>query len=495
MLRPAKIKITRTGSHLCESLSHVFQTVGSAILHLASIALMCSSIWFVNWIFGTTGDQSHLHPLPKYGYIGCLLLYSLRCIPYLSIPFGLTNILGLVTMNMFPPMPVLRLPKAKIPFMCFRVVTRGLYPDLVKKNVETNIQTCYKVGLDNFKFEVVTDNALHLQKSALVRELVVPTGYVTKRNSLFKARALQYCNEPEVNILSNDDWVVHLDEETLLTEASTIGLANFASEKHGDVGQGVISYANEEIVNWWTTLADSVRVSVDMGMMRFSFAKLGCPLMGFKGSYIIAKESVEKDIGFDFGPKGSVAEDVMFALVAWSKGYKFNFVEGEMWEKSPFSLGDYIKQRKRWFVGHMFTLLSPEIPLRCKIGMIPTDLGWLLLVGNILNLPASFMFPIPLPLVLNVTAGSMGGLILFMFVFGSIKSFSLRKYGLFKKILIVLATIPIIPLAACLDAAASVYGFYTRNSGGFHIVKKETAPSVQQPVEALEPAVTDEDIV
>jgi egghead protein (zeste-white 4 protein) len=276
-------------------------------------------------------------------------------------------------MNTFPAPPTLEAVKAKIPFLFFRVVTRGLYPDLVKTNVERNIKTCYKVGLDNFKFEVVTDNALNLPKYALVRELVVPNDYQTLKNSLFKARALQYCNEPAVNILSNDDWVVHLDEETLLTESSTIGLANFASQGHGDIGQGVISYANEEIVNWWTTLADCVRVSVDLGMMRFSFRKLGCPLMGFKGSYIIVKESVEKDIGFDFGPKGSVAEDVMFALVAWGKGYKFNFVEGEMWEKSPFTLGDYIKQRKRWFVGHVFTLLSPEIPFKCKLGMIPTD--------------------------------------------------------------------------------------------------------------------------
>lgn len=378
-------------------------------------------------------------------------------------------------MNTFPPAPTLQEVRAKIPFMCFRVVTRGMYPDLVKRNVERNIEICYKVGLDNFKFEVVTDNALNLPKSALVRELVVPSGYVTQRNSLFKARALQYCNEPSVNILSREDWVVHLDEETLLTESSAIGLANFASQNQADIGQGVISYANEEIVNWWTTLADSVRVSVDLGMMRFSFKKLGCPLMGFKGSYIIAKESVEKDIGFDFGPKGSVAEDVMFALVAWSKGYTFSFVEGEMWEKSPFTLGDYIKQRKRWFVGHMYTLLSSEIPLRCKLGMIPTDLGWFLLVGNILNFPASFAFPIPLPLVLNVIAGSMGGLIVFLFVFGSIKSFSLRRYGLIRKTLLLFATIPIIPLAACLDAAASVYGFYTRNSGGFHIVKKETS--------------------
>jgi len=383
-------------------------------------------------------------------------------------------------MNTFPQAPTLRVVKAKIPFMCFRVVTRGNYPELVKNNVERNIKTCYKVGLDNFKFEVVTDNALNLPKTALVREMVVPSDYKTRNNSLFKARALQYCNEPAVSILSNDDWVVHLDEETLLTENSAIGLANFAGEDHGDIGQGVISYANEEIVSWMTTLADSVRVSVDLGMMRFCFRKLGCPMMGFKGSYIIAKESVEKDIGFDFGPKGSVAEDVMFALVAWSRGYSFNFVEGEMWEKSPFTLGDYIKQRKRWFIGHMFTLLSDEIPLKCKLGMIPTDLGWFLLIGNILNFPASFACPIPLPIVLNVIAGSMGGLILFLFLFGSIKSFSLRKYGLIRKTLIVLATVFMIPVAACLDAVASMYGFYTRNSVGFHIVLKETQTTTQK---------------
>jgi len=384
-------------------------------------------------------------------------------------------------MNTFPAAPKLEVDKSKIPFLCFRVVTRGNYPDLVRSNVERNIKTCYRVGLDNFKFEVVTDNALNLPKNALVRELVVPVDYQTRKRSLFKARALQYCNEPAVNILSNDDWVVHLDEETLLTEASTIGLANFSSKKTADIGQGVISYANEEIVNWKTTLCDSVRVSVDLGMMRFSFKKLGCPMMGFKGSYIISKESVEKDIGFDFGPKGSVAEDVMFALVAWSKGYTFDFVEGEMWEKSPFTLGDYVKQRKRWFVGHVYTLLSSEIPLKCKLGMIPTDLGWFLLVANILNLPASFIFPVPLPLVLNVIAGSMGGLIIFLFMFGSIKSFSLRKYGLVRKVLIVFGTITMIPLAACMDAVASVYGFYTRHSGGFHIVLKETQAMQAKP--------------
>jgi egghead protein (zeste-white 4 protein) len=93
---------------------------------------------------------------------------------------------GIVTMNTFPAPPTLESVKAKIPFLCFRVVTRGLYPDLVKTNVERNIKTCYKVGLDNFKFEVVTDNALNLPKSALVRELVVPNDYQTLNNSLLR---------------------------------------------------------------------------------------------------------------------------------------------------------------------------------------------------------------------------------------------------------------------------------------------------------------------
>ena len=95
MLRTAKIKITRRGSRLCESLSHVLRSVGSVFLHCTTILLLCFCVCFVNWVFGTTGDQSHFHLYETYGYIGCFLLYCLRSIPYLSLPFGITNILGM----------------------------------------------------------------------------------------------------------------------------------------------------------------------------------------------------------------------------------------------------------------------------------------------------------------------------------------------------------------------------------------------------------------
>lgn len=94
MMLSSKFSIMRIAACVCESLTHVFQMTGSAFQHLTSLLFLCFCICFVNWIFGTTGNQSHLHPLVSYGYIGCVLLYSLRFIPYLSLPFCITNVLG-----------------------------------------------------------------------------------------------------------------------------------------------------------------------------------------------------------------------------------------------------------------------------------------------------------------------------------------------------------------------------------------------------------------
>lgn len=35
---------------------------------------------------------------------------------------------------------------------------------------------------------------------------------------VLQSRALQYCLEDKVNLLSDNDWIVHLDEETVITE-------------------------------------------------------------------------------------------------------------------------------------------------------------------------------------------------------------------------------------------------------------------------------------
>ncbi len=43
----------------------------------------------------------------------------------------------------------------------------------------------------------------------------------------------QFCLEDENNFLENEDWLVHLDEETLLTENSVRGILNFVTANKG----------------------------------------------------------------------------------------------------------------------------------------------------------------------------------------------------------------------------------------------------------------------
>lgn len=77
----------------------------------------------------------------------------------------------------------------------------------------------------------------------------------------------------------------------------------------------------------------------------------------------------EKKVSFDNGSDGSIAEDCYFAMIAYRDGYSFDFVDGEMNEKSPFTLWDFLQQRKRWIQGIYLTVHSSEIPWRIKVSV------------------------------------------------------------------------------------------------------------------------------
>jgi egghead protein (zeste-white 4 protein) len=214
--------------------------------------------------------------------------------------------------------------------MLIRVVTRGDYPQLVHQTVKRNIETCFKVGLENFLIEIVTDKSINLVDLPVnkVYEVLVPKEYQTKTGARYKARALQYALESNVNSLSNNDYIVHLDEETLLTENSVRGILNFICSNEYDIGQGLITYANGNIVNIWTTFADSARVGIDLGCLRFCLKKFNQPIFLFKGSYVVCRSACELEVTFDNGIAGSIAEDIYFALLATSKNKRFGWIEG-----------------------------------------------------------------------------------------------------------------------------------------------------------------------
>lgn len=410
----------------------------------------------------------------KYGRLVTCLLYSVTAAIYLAVPVALFNIMGMVIYNPFSIQEDVDMTKVPTPFICFRVVTRGLYPTLVENVTEKNLQTCQKFGLKNFKFEIVTDNSLNLPLSHAVREVVVPNEYRTPNRTLFKARALHYCLGQTINILSEDDWIVHLDEETQLTESVLRGIVNFMAQPNSNIGQGVITYGGGEIENWLTTLMDGVRTAIDYGLFRFALQFLHRPVFGFKGSFIVVKMKIEADVGFDFGPRESIAEDLRFALTAWNKGYRFDFVDGIMQEKSTFSLSDFVKQRKRWLIGHYHVIWNTSLPAYCKVAILPMHIGNLLLWMNIVNTVTSFTLPVPIMKWQLTLFLLMSSNLLFLLVFGNFMSLSQRRHHIVIKLLLCLVSQVLIPVLGITEAYAAFLGFINRNNLVFELVQKET---------------------
>ena len=209
--------------------------------------------------------------------------------------------------------------------------------------------------------------------------------------------------------------------------------------------------------------------------------------MGFKGSFIVSKVTTELDVGFDFGPKESIAEDLRFALTAWNKGYKFDFVHGVMLEKSTFGVVDFIKQRKRWFVGHFHILWgSNSIPLYCKVFLLILNMLNLFLFVHAANRFIGMVWPLTLHIQTLFIIDILVPCITFMFLFGNFMSFYRQRCSLVKKIFICAISQLMMPVTAVLEGTASSWGFLTRNRLSFHIVQKETAGSAKTTDEVAE---------
>lgn len=425
-------------------------------------------------IVDSADNTTVLYPSQTYGLLGSALLYILRFLPLLPLLFCIFNFLGIVCINTFPPKPKLQYSPLVCSFVCFRVVTRGQYRTLILDNVEKNIGTCRRVGLKNFVFEVVTDQALNLPSMERVREVVVPPDFRPKNGSLFKARALQYCLEPGVDTLGDEDWIVHLDEETLLTEDAVVGIVNFIStgSRH-QFGQGVVTYSKVRIVNWLTTLAESVRVGFDLGVIRFTLKVLHKPVFGWKGSFVVAKAAAERSISFDHGPEASVAEDCFFAMVAFARGFSFDFVEGEMLEQSAFTIPDYIRQRQRWAQGIFLTACSSKIPLPHRLGPILMSATALTSPFTALNVPLAVVCPVPVWPAVNAAFAFISSTLLFLFILGTVKSFSPKRYGLWRCGLLVLVTVLTSVVILLLEMVAILFAILTPYKKEFFVVQKE----------------------
>jgi egghead protein (zeste-white 4 protein) len=192
----------------------------------------------------------------------------LRACSLLTLPVASMLLLGLL----MPPrgvQPSKITEAARRQQVVFRWCTRGCSPNLTV-DIVRKAYALLKDSQMNFLLEVVTDRPCRVLDFApelsaqFYDELVVPTHWRTLHLSLFKARALHFA------MLSTkcdpDAVIVHLDEESEISESFHLGVRQFISEHPGCNGQGIISYRN--VGSGWQSylvhIMDSMRVGTCM---------------------------------------------------------------------------------------------------------------------------------------------------------------------------------------------------------------------------------------
>jgi len=177
-------------------------------------------------------------------------------------------------------------------------------------------------------------------------------------------------------------------------------------------------------------------------------------------------------VSFDNGLDGSVAEDCYFAMSAYSRGYTFDFIEGEMYEKSPFTLLDFLQQRKRWLQGILLVVHSKIIPLRYKIFLTISVYSWVTMPLTTSNILLAYLKPIPCPYMVDFFCAFLGGLSIYMYIFGVLKSFSLYRFGVVKSIVCIIGAICTIPINLVIENTAVIWGVVGKKHK-FYVVQKE----------------------
>ncbi|MEQ8677181.1 MAG: glycosyltransferase family 2 protein [Aggregatilineales bacterium] len=417
-------------------------------------------------------------PSEKAFWVETLLNLAKMCwlIPF---PYAILNFYAFIRYPVFVDAPQINVKPLDVT-LYFRYVTRGNNPKLIAETVEASYRILEaSLSFAQWRIEVVSDNPLLLNDyEGQVEVIVVPQDFITEKGAKYKARALHYAMD--VSNATDEDWVIHLDEETQFDRKTVQQIHVFVMEerrrlKHQHdslpkIGQGVIIYGKRQIVNWLTTLADSLRVGDDYGRFRLQY-EYGKANMGIHGSFIVINNGLERTIGFDHGPMSSITEDAYFALVAQNMGVKFGFIHAFMYEKSPFTIMDFIKQRHRWFGGLWLCALAPDIPLRHRYILITFmtmwSLSWLCIVMVFINL----VYPTGTPAWLAIIGGISFFYYVTLYLIGFFRTFEVKD-GLARFIVLMILQVVLIPVFSTMESIGVIYGL-VKPPKGFYIVQKE----------------------
>ncbi|MGH7141572.1 MAG: glycosyltransferase family 2 protein [Minisyncoccia bacterium] len=422
------------------------------------------SLYALQDFLWSAGTQPHTFPQEAWSW--GTLLWITAVIP------GSMGLAGLITYKHPNHLDRVR-PMQKL--VSFRIVSRGTNVEALTDTVRRCQIEMEKLPLFPHAIEVVTDTQnidLPVPNNDL-QYITVPKDYRTKRGSLYKARALQYALENSK--LPDDAWIVHLDEETQLTTSGIKGIAAMIQEEEASgklrIGQGPILYHRKWSKHPFLTLADNVRTGDDFARFHFQH-RLGVTFFGLHGTYIVVRNDVEKSVGFDFGPNGSITEDAFWALVAMERGYRCRWVDGYLEEQSTESFGDFVKQRRRWFQGlAKVSLYAPVKPIwRLSLGI--NTILWALAPFASLYTVAHFFYGFSTPPFIHFLANFSFASFAVLYLMG-LKA-NLDEYGItnkWRRLRWTVMQVVLLPAFNAMEGIGVLLAIF-RPHPGFHVVKK-----------------------
>lgn len=267
-----------------------------------------------------------------------------------------------------PPTPdIAALRTRELPNLKIQVTTKGGALAVVERSLRQLDQICAKHPwlAPSVTAEVITESEVEAHRlSALftaatlpVTAIQLPPDYQTPNGTQMKARALHYLVERRragFNQRTGTTYVVHFDEETLVTEEHLLVLLDYLTTAPHPISQGPILYPLEwERTPWICRALECMR---PFGCSECARVMEHPPPPHLHGSNLVIEEAVENEVGWDFGMiqgQPYVAEDLLFGLRAYALlgGQAFGWHGATMLEQPPFSLHWAVQQRLRWVLG------------------------------------------------------------------------------------------------------------------------------------------------
>jgi egghead protein (zeste-white 4 protein) len=352
-------------------------------------------------------------------------------------------------------------------------VSKGDNSDALLRAIATSKLLLEEAGV-NYMIEAVTDMPVNVGAD---KHLVVPEYYETPHHAKYKARALEFARviRPTNESLGDDIWILHLDEESIITPEAIEGINHYINQpsNQNTIGQGEIKYnAHKYGNNLLITAIDSLRTGDDLGRFRFQYKMFKKPLFGMHGSFVLVPSLLEDHIGFDLGTKGSITEDAYFALICAAQGIKFGWVEGFIREQSPFTLLALLKQRRRWITGLHLLVFDKTISRKQRwilgVNMTLWRAAWISPIITIINF---LMGGSALPFYLVLSASLVSGMVGVVYMVGAYRNIIGANLHWSRQVTIWSLSLILVPVCCIIEGIAVLYSIlYPINT--FDVVAK-----------------------